>query len=133
MTTGPGTSAPMRRGVVFVLFALLPWLAYQWVQDRGRGRFGGEPMTDYLLGVAPKALGGLSLTVALAVIVEGRVRATILGLVSLIGLWAWEAAQLWMPGGTFDLHDLAWTVPGVGLGLAAAGFLDDAKKSSLAV
>jgi hypothetical protein len=106
--------------IVFILFSLLPGLAYQWVQDDIRPLGAEDPRIAYLLGIAPNALGGLSLTVALGVVVwdlsGGRLRPLFIGAFALAGLWTWEAAQLWLPS-TFDVHDLAWTVPGVSLGV----------------
>lgn len=115
----------MRAGFYFVVFAVLPGLAYQFVQDNLREVSRG-PLFDYALGITPNALGGVSLTAALIVIGRGGefvprwVSDAHLAALALLGLWAWEAAQIWLPNGTFDPHDIAWTVPGVALAYGAA-------------
>ncbi|MEM7678665.1 MAG: hypothetical protein AAF449_22010 [Myxococcota bacterium] len=55
-----------RLSVHFILFALLPGLAYQYVQDRLRGQIEASSSLAAWLGVAPNALGGLSLATSLA-------------------------------------------------------------------
>lgn len=122
-----------RLTVFFVLFALLPGLGYHHVQDDLRAlaaERGHDGVFIYLLGVAPNFLGALSVTAGLIVIgLEWRKGARLApiavasGLIALLGLWVWEIAQLWLPNGTFDWHDIAWTPPGVALALLAAGLV----------
>ncbi|MCQ8186153.1 hypothetical protein [Parvularcula maris] len=117
----------LRSAVYFILFAFLPGLGYQYVQDQLRPRGGLDGAAAYLAGVAPNFLGGVSLTAGLIVIALNlfpkapRMTTTVLtALISLMGLLGWEVLQRWMPGGTFDPADLLWTVPGVVLSAAAA-------------
>ncbi|NWG70690.1 MAG: hypothetical protein HXY23_03650 [Parvularculaceae bacterium] len=110
----------LRLFVYFVLFSLAPGLLYQFVQDELRpGGAAINPTADYVFGVAPNALGALSASAALFLMVLGLDKAARLRrafLVSLtlglFGLFAWEAAQLVLPGFTFDPHDLAATAIG---------------------
>jgi hypothetical protein len=119
----------MRPTIFFILFSLLPGLAYQWVQDDLRPLGISDPVLAYLAGVAPNFLGGLSLTSVLVVILLEfrkrdsfeRIRGTA-ALVALAGLLVWEGVQA-TGRMTFDWHDIAWTFPGVALGWLAAGIV----------
>ncbi|NRA31556.1 MAG: hypothetical protein HRU11_15005, partial [Parvularculaceae bacterium] len=100
----------------FVLFGLLPGLAYQFVQDDLRvwaAEAGSNLVALYLLGIAPNFLGGVSLTASMGAIArEGSLgqhswlTLEVVAIVALLGLWVWEFGQKWFPNGTFDGHDL---------------------------
>lgn len=122
---------PLRAAIAFVLVSLLPGLLYHYVQDVFRpGLAGGGQETatiTYLAGVAPNFLGAVSLTGGINIVAREMVKSVPQGKVdlgaaalALLGLWAWEGLQLFMPYGAFDWHDLAWTVPGVLIGYFAA-------------
>ena len=113
----------VKNGLFFLLFGFLPGIGYQAIQDRWRLAFAdASESVVYLLGVAPNALGVLSLAAGLLVIGHyyfptftyaklGRYAV----FTSLIGLTLWELLQIWLPNGTFDLHDLLWTAVGAAL------------------
>lgn len=120
----------IQRILFFVGFALIPGLAYQWIQDYGRPDSLSDGMLEYVFGIAPNALGGVSLTAGFIIIsVElffkggGRDVHLSSGLLALGCLWAWEFGQIYFPNGTFDWHDLIWTVPGVLLSVGAANLI----------
>ncbi|MCI5043103.1 MAG: hypothetical protein MRY72_00275 [Aquisalinus sp.] len=104
----------------FICFCLIPGLGYQYVQDDLRQGASASPGLDYFLGIAPNLFGGVSLTAGLIVIGREMAKAYSprqvhigAAVLSLLGLWLWEAMQIYLPNGTFDWHDIAWTVPGV--------------------
>jgi hypothetical protein len=115
----------MRAVLFFIVFSLVPGLAYQWIQDEVRPSGVGEGAWLYLLGVAPNLLGGISLTAALIVILPSYFRLSgakahaVAAMIALLGLWAWEGVQA-VGRMTFDVHDLLWTVPGVLIGWGGA-------------
>lgn len=120
----------LRHWIYFAVFAVAPGLAYQRIQDVSREAMAGPDAPawlGYALGIGPNFLGGVSLTAGLIVIAREMRKATAShaldrtsALIALAGLWAWEFTQRWLPNGTFDPHDLAWTVPGVLIGWLAA-------------
>ncbi len=115
----------VRIAMFFILFGVAPSLAYQAVQDELRAAAAdGDPLLVYALGVAPNFLGALSTSAILFCVIGGvakgwsaQSQAFASAAIALAGLWGWEVLQIWVPKATFDLHDLAWTAPGV------AGFL----------
>ena len=111
----------------FAFFAVLPGLLYQWIQDHGRALEQNSATIDYLFGVAPNTLGGLSLCTGLALLGKFRFKSWSSAKVSataaaaaLLGLLGWEALQRWLPNGFFDWHDMLWTAPGVVAGFCCA-------------
>lgn len=108
----------LRFVVYFVLFSLAPGLLYQFVQDELRpGGGANNPAADHVFGVAPNALGAQRIALFLMVLGLDKAarlrRAFLVSLtLGLFGLFSWEAAQLVLPGFTFDPHDLAATAVG---------------------
>ena len=112
-----------RASAYWIVFGFLPGLAYQLIQDRLRPAGSTDAVTAYLLGIGPNALGGVSLSASFITVAWhrwGRRAITWAALAALACLWAWEGAQTVLPNGTFDPHDIAWTVPGVLVAWAAA-------------
>ncbi|MEZ4594939.1 MAG: hypothetical protein R3D55_27925 [Chloroflexota bacterium] len=110
----------VKNGLFFLLFGLLPGIGYQAIQERWRLAFAdASESIVYLLGVAPNALGAVSMAAGLFVIGHHFLPkatyaqlASYSVLTSLFGLMLWELVQLWLPNGTFDVHDLIWTAVG---------------------
>lgn len=121
----------LRLIIFFVLFAVLPGLGYQYVQDDLRDAVAAAPdasaTLNYAMGIIPNLLGGLSLTAGLfSILQSGASRFSnaaarwVAASVALAGLWAWEITQIVLPSATFDWNDMAWTAPGVVVGWVAA-------------
>ena len=120
--------------IYFLLFAVLPGVSYQYIQDQLRNACNALvcdwlPL-NYILGVAPNMLGGLSLTagfIALAYEYSNHISLIkirhLCSLSALLGIWFWELIQLLLPKATFDWHDICWTIPGVIVAHLAAGLL----------
>ncbi|MEO0612839.1 MAG: hypothetical protein AAFY83_05965 [Pseudomonadota bacterium] len=124
-------AAKIRLYTYFFFVAVLPGLTYHYVQDNKRDDAPSySELVTYLLGIAPNALGGVSLTAGIIAIAYDWfavrfARKGIIGLsaaIALTGLIGWEAAQLRIPTMTFDWQDVAWTFPGVGLAALLALF-----------
>lgn len=118
----------LKNGLFFVLFGLLPGIGYQTIQDKWRVALAqSTDLVVYFLGVAPNFLGALSLASSLIIIADQFMRSIVFHrrvnyvmLTSLVGLLTWEILQIWLPNGTFDVHDLGWTLIGVIVAWVAA-------------
>lgn len=120
----------MRKGESYFWLGLfaLGTVGFTVVQDWLRPRYGGESdFIKYLLGVAPNYFAGVALCSFFAVMIRQvnagsknpsswvwlNGRAHLSGMVvSVVGLWLWEFAQVFSARGRFDLHDVWWTVLG---------------------
>ena len=121
----PGRPSTARIAVFFGLFSLAPGLLYQYVQDHAReSAANAHGILRLALGVAPNALGALAAASAIFVMGLGIAKAASTlriaiasALIAIAGLAGWEVAQFAIPGATFDVEDLKWTLFG------GAGFL----------
>ena len=108
------------------VWLIVTTLAYWYVQDTWRPSYRGDnPWIQYILGVAPNYLPSIGLPAGLYVILYGiraedgwwshwpveqlPLRAWC---IAIGGLLAWEFAQIFLRGGTFDWHDILWTLLG---------------------
>lgn len=110
---------PGKRHLILLAVSLAPSVIYVAIQWIFQPRWGiGQGIVPYLNGVMPNFLGALSLA---AVIFMGaefyrpeRERVAQLAMsaaIATVVLWLREFSQL-STSGTFDVHDLVWTVAG---------------------
>jgi hypothetical protein len=123
------------------VFVLGPYVLYEWIQEDFRPDAQAESLRD-LYAVAPNGLGAISTTALLATMISGigqmartgelrefwrsqiprltRLRiASISAGGAIAGLFAYEVGQIFLPIGTFDVHDMIWTLPGALIGFVA--------------
>ncbi|WP_428409820.1 hypothetical protein [Hyphococcus sp.] len=112
----------LRQWLYFLLFSVAPGLTYQAIQDQWRAARTDSDFGAYLMGVAPNFLGAVSVASALFLIGMNRSPKTprsrlmlIAAGISMLGLWVWEALQIFLPSASFDWHDIAWTAMGATL------------------
>lgn len=110
---------PGKRHLILLAICIAPSAVFMAIKWIFRPRWGiGQGIVPYLNGILPNFLGALSLAAVIFMIAEyyrpDRERVPQLAMsatIAMVALWMREFSQLSMSG-TFDIHDLVWTVAG---------------------
>lgn len=107
----------------YLIFAIC-FAGFQYIEDVVRVNDDrSNPLVSYLLGVTPNFLPAIGISALFFVMIPELWKSTrhrllttkrhiTVVVVSVSGLIAWEFVQIAAPNGTFDWHDVLWTLIG---------------------
>ncbi|NDW22270.1 hypothetical protein [Alteromonas hispanica] len=126
----------------YFIFALC-FAGFQFLEDSIRKNYiGTSELVTYVLGFIPNFLPAIGIPCLLYAALPhlvGKSRTQFIApkahiyalIVSQFGLISWECAQLLLDGGTFDMHDILWTIIG-GVAFYSIWYLHSARYGDVA-